>query len=49
MYEFIVDQALIKAGSESVWLWVATEPKDSRTLALSISRERNTFVAERFV
>ena len=47
--EFIVDETLIKAGSELVWLWVAIEPKDRQILALSISKERNMFVAERFI
>ncbi len=47
--EFIVDETAIKAGSEHLWLWVAIEPKDRRILALSISRERNMFVAERFI
>ena len=47
--EFIVDETLIKVGSEYVWLWVAIEPKDRRILALTISKERNMFVAERFL
>jgi len=40
---------LIKAGSEYTWLWVAIEPKNKQILALSISKERNMFVAERFI
>jgi putative transposase len=43
---------LIKVGSEYVWLdWVATiEPENKEILALSISKERNMFVAvERFI
>ena len=47
--EFIVDETAIKAGSECIWLWGAIEPKDRQTLALSISKERNMFVAERFI
>jgi putative transposase len=47
--EFIVDETLIKAGSEYTWLWVAIEPKNKQILALSISKERNMFVAERFI
>jgi len=47
--QFIIDETLIKAGSELVWLWVAIEPKDRRILALNISKERNMFVAERFI
>ena len=47
--EFIVDETVIKVGSEYTWLWVAIEPKNSGILALSISKERNMFVAERFL
>ena len=47
--EFIVDETLIKAGSGCMWLWVAIEPKDRRILALTISKERNMFVAEGFI
>jgi putative transposase len=47
--EYIVDETLIKVGSELVWLWVAIEPKNRQILALSISKERNMFVAERFI
>src|SRR4051812_10084664 len=46
---FIVDETAIKAGSECIWLWVAIEPKDRAILALTVSKERNMFVAERFV
>jgi len=47
--EFIVDETLLKAGSEYVWLWVAIEPENKQILALNISKERNMFVAERFI
>ena len=47
--QFIIDEALVKAGSELVWLWVAIEPKGRRILALNISKERGMFVAERFI
>jgi putative transposase len=47
--EYIVDETIIKAGSKHVWLWVAIEPENRRILALDISKERNMFVAERFV
>jgi putative transposase len=47
--EYVVDETLVKAGSELVWLWVAIEPKDRRILALNISKERNMFVAEKFL
>jgi putative transposase len=47
--EYIIDETLIKVGSEFVWLWVAIEPQNRQILALSISKERNMFVAERFI
>ena len=47
--EFIVDETAIKAGSELIWLWVAIEPENRQILALSITKERNMFVAERFL
>ena len=49
--EFILDETLLKVGSELIWLWwiVAIEPENKQILALSISKERNMFVAERFL
>ncbi|MDR4491491.1 MAG: hypothetical protein R2685_11410 [Candidatus Nitrosocosmicus sp.] len=50
--EFIVDETLIKVGPEYIWLWVTIEPENQRILALfllKISKERNMFVAERFL
>ena len=47
--EYIVDETQLKVGSELIWLWVAIEPKNRQILALSISKERNMFVAERFI
>jgi putative transposase len=44
-----VDETLIKVGSEYGWLRVAIEPKDRRILTLTTSKERNMFVAERFL
>ena len=40
---------MLKVGSELIWLWVAIEPENKQILALSISKERNMFVAERFI
>jgi len=45
--EFIVDETLLKVGSEYIWLWVAIEPINRQVLALSISKEKNMFVIER--
>ena len=47
--EYIVDETMLKVGSEYIWLWVAIEPGNKQILALSISKERNMFVAERFI
>ena len=49
IFEFIVDETLLKVGSEYIWLWVAIDAKSKEILALSISKERNMFVAERFI
>lgn len=40
---------MLKVGSEYIWLWIAIEPENREILALSISKERNMFVAERFL
>ena len=32
--EYIVDETLIKVGSELIWLWVAIEPENKQILAL---------------
>ena len=47
--EYIVDETMLKVGSEYIWLWVAIEPKNRQILALSISKERTMLVAERFI
>ena len=47
--EYVVDETLIKVGSESIWLWVAIEPENRQILALNISKERNMLIAERFI
>jgi putative transposase len=47
--EYIIDETIIKVGSEYIWLWVAIEPKDKEILEISVSKERNMFVAERFL
>jgi len=44
-----LDETLLKVGSELIWLWIAIEPENRQILALSISKERNMFVAERFI
>jgi putative transposase len=46
-FEFIFDETAIKAGSDHLWLWVAIEPKYRRILAITVSKERNIYVANR--
>ena len=47
--EFIIDETLIKIGSELIWLWVAIEFESKEILGISISKERNMLLAERFI
>ena len=47
--EFIIDETQIKVGSEYIWLWVAIECETKNILGISISKERNMFVAEHFL
>ena len=47
--EYVIDETQLQVGSENIWLWVAIEPKNKRILSSSISKERNMFVAERFM
>ena len=51
MDEFIIDETAIKkVGSVAIWLWVATIEHDNKEIvAISITKEQNMFVAERFV
>ena len=47
--EYIIDETVIKAGSELIWLWIVIEPTDKEILSFHISKERNMFVAERIL
>jgi len=47
--EFIIDETLIKVGSDYVWLWVAIEPRYKTILGIRISIERSMLVAEQFI
>jgi len=47
--EFIIDETQIRVGSEYIWLWVAIESETRNILEIRISKERNMFVAERFL
>ncbi len=42
--EYVIDEIIIKVGSEYVWVWVATiEPENKEILGMSISKEQNMF------
>jgi putative transposase len=47
--EFIIDETLLKVGSEFIWLLVAIEPQNRQILAVTVTRERNMLRAERFI
>jgi len=50
--EYVVDETMLKVGSEYIWLWVAIEPENRQILALflpKVSKERNMFVAEGYL
>jgi putative transposase len=47
--EFIIEETQIKIGSELIWLWVGIESETKNIVAINISKERNMFVAERFL
>ena len=47
--EYVIDETVLKVGPEYIWLWVAIEVKSKEILGISISKERNMFVAERFI
>ena len=47
--EYAIDETVLKVGPEYVWLWVAVEVESREILGISISKERNMFVAERFI
>jgi len=47
--EYIVDETLLKVGSELIWLWVAIEPVNGQILAQNMTQDRNMLIAERFL
>ncbi len=47
--EYVVDETLIKVGSQYIWIWIAIEPENREILALNISKERNMLIAEQFI
>src|SRR5215212_2126699 len=47
--EYVIDETILKVGSEYIWLWIAIEPENRQILALNISKERNMLIAEQFI
>src|SRR6185437_6229068 len=47
--EFIIDETQLKVGSEIIWLLVDIESETKNILSITISKERNMFVAEHFL
>ena len=47
--ESIIDETLIKVGSDYVWLWVVIEPTNRTILGIRISIEKNMLVAQQFI
>ena len=47
--EFIIDETMIKIGSNYMWIWVAIEPESKEILGISVSKERNMLIAEHFI
>jgi putative transposase len=47
--EYVIDETIIKVGPEYIWVWVAIEHENKEILGISISKEQNMFVAERFI
>ena len=47
--EFIIDETQLKVGSKYVWLWVAIEPKTSKSSILIYPLKEQCFVAECFI
>ena len=47
--EFVIDETQFKIGSEYIWLWIAIEPKAKEILSITISKERNMLIDERFL
>ncbi len=42
--EYIIDEIVIKTGSELVWIWVVIESTNEEILSFYISRERNMYL-----
>lgn len=49
IYEFIVDEILIKVGDEFVWTYIATDPRDNKILRIRVSYQRSMHIAGQFI
>ncbi|HXT82772.1 MAG TPA: DDE-type integrase/transposase/recombinase [Verrucomicrobiae bacterium] len=47
--EYIIDETIIKVGSDYIWVWDAIEPESKEILDMSILKERNMFVTKPFL
>ena len=47
--EQIIDETLLKVEIDYAWLWIAMESENKQILALTISIEKNMFIAEKFI
>jgi putative transposase len=48
--EYVIDETVIKVGSEYIWVWTTTIELEIKEIpGINISKERNMFVAERFI
>jgi putative transposase len=42
--EYIIDETVIKAGAESIWLWIVIEPIHKEILSFYISKKREIYL-----
>jgi len=38
--EYVIDETIIKVGSELIWLWIAIEIESKEIIGISISKEQ---------
>ncbi len=49
IHQYFIDETVIKAGSELIWLWIIIEPTNKKIIAIDISKKRNISIAKRFL
>ena len=47
IFEYIIDETIIKVGSEIIWLWNAIEPIQKEILRIDISIEKEICLLQR--